>query len=183
MRLLEGVQASATYGTRGSPPENELAWAGQLPEYRYALFRTWEPEAHVSRQVNFIMLNPSTATSEVDDPTVRKCQTLARLWGAGGVAVTNIFALRSTDPKALYQHPRPVGVWNDPAIQVIAQTSMMAVAAWGTHGRLHGRGEAVRAMLAAMDVPLYHLGLTKEGHPKHPLYLKNSTPPRPWGHS
>lgn len=140
--------------------------------YRYALTRRWNQSWPVAV---FVMLNPSTANAFVEDPTVRRCLSFARSWGAGGLVVLNAFALRSTDPKALYSHADPVGPAND---DVIAETLTGAepvgpvVVAWGQHGALRGRGEQVLKLLRAYGVKPLCLGLTKAGQPRHPLYVR-----------
>lgn len=148
--------------------------------YRYELTRTWGRVPPVKgvgaitkpdQRVAFVMLNPSTATAEVLDPTVRRCVGYAARWGYGGLVVVNIFALRSTDPQALYDHPDPVGPDNDRVIARAVGECELAIAAWGTHGELHGRGQAVVELLAPVR-PLQALKVTKEGHPNHPLYLR-----------
>mgnify|MGYP000880158315 CR=1 FL=1 len=79
-------------------------------EFRYTLTRRWDDRL----LVNFLMLNPSTADENIEDPTIRRCMGFARDWGYGGLMVTNIFAYRSTDPKALYKVPDPTGPANNP---------------------------------------------------------------------
>jgi hypothetical protein len=49
------------------------------------------------------------------------------------------------------------------------------VAAWGVHGALHGRGDQVMTALRQANVRLMALGRTKDGHPRHPLYLAGAT--------
>jgi len=54
------------------------------------------------------------------------------------------------------------------------------IAGWGTHGTHLNRGPAVEALLRTTGNPLHHLGLTKDGHPKHPLYIAYRQNPMPW---
>lgn len=144
--------------------------------YRYALTRTWAPAAGA---VCFVMLNPSTADASEDDPTIRRCIGFARAWGFGRLEVVNLFAWRATDPAALRGVADPVGPENDGHIMRAARGAKLVIAAWGAHGALLERGEEVRAMLARRFV-VHHLGLTKEGHPRHPLYLRADLQPEAW---
>ncbi|MEM8555573.1 MAG: DUF1643 domain-containing protein [Pseudomonadota bacterium] len=145
--------------------------------YRYALTRVWD--ARGSR-VTFVMLNPSTATEVQNDPTVERCERRARTLGFGAFQVTNIFAWRSTDPKGLYRTEDPTGPENDDAITEAAAWADKVICAWGTHGALHGRGPHVARLIRATGVTPLHLGLTKAGHPKHPLYLPYTQQPEIW---
>ncbi len=147
--------------------------------YRYTLERVWAE--HPKRFCNFVMLNPSTADALVLDPTVTRCVGYAHDWGYDGLIVTNIFALRSTDPKKLRAMDDPVGPDNDAAILAAAYRSELVIAAWGTHGKLNGRGRTVAEHLRrVMQSDLKCLGTTKHGHPKHPLYLRRDTQPGPF---
>lgn len=144
--------------------------------YRYRLWRTWDA---AKPPLVFCMLNPSTADAEADDPTVSRCKERARRMGAGGLVVVNLFALRSTDPKALYQHADPVGPDNDSAILDAASQGDL-VCAWGNHGKLYGRAAKVLALLRAAGLPALALRVSKEGHPSHPLYLPYELQPQPF---
>lgn len=168
MRLQPGVRGSAILSEE------------EVPVYRYALSRDWDVSLALAV---WIMLNPSTAAADVDDRTVAGCQAFARLWGLGGIRVVNLFALRSTDPKNLYRHKDPVGPRNDQVISSVVSNprAQIVMAAWGVHGAFMDRGKAVRATLQAHGVPLHVLGLSKAGHPIHPLYVARSTPPFVWG--
>ncbi len=115
------------------------------------------------------MLNPSTADAERSDPTVTRCVHYAQAWGFGALIVTNLFAHRSTDPRALKVVDDPVGPDNDAWILRAAQSVHRVVVAWGVHGTLLDRDTHVLALLA--DCPLYRLGQSRAGHPRHPLYL------------
>lgn len=142
-------------------------------KYRYELTRVWDSSKPL---VAFIGLNPSTADDKIDDPTIRRCIGFAKTWGFGGLIMGNIHALRSTDPKALYHSEDPTGIMNDAYLMSIKSRALITVAAWGVHGELQGRGEKVKKLLEYC----YVLGLTKDGHPKHPLYLKKDLKPIAW---
>ncbi|MFT5744112.1 MAG: hypothetical protein ACI86S_002191 [Paracoccaceae bacterium] len=145
--------------------------------YRYSLDRVWDP---AGRKVLFVMLNPSTATEVQNDPTVERCERRARALGFGGFCVTNIFAWRDTDPRKMRAAADPVGPANDDTIREWAAWADQVIAAWGAHGEHLGRGLAVKTLLRATGQPLFHLGLTKAGHPKHPLYIAYTQQPVPW---
>lgn len=132
------------------------------------------------RTVVFIGLNPSTADERTDDPTIRRCVGYAKRWGYDRLVMLNLFGLRSTDPRLLYDYHNPVGPDNDDWIVVECASAALVVCAWGTHGELNGRGADVAECLRGINVPLHTLRLTKDGHPGHPLYLPSNLDPVPW---
>ena len=141
--------------------------------YRYLLFRSWT--RHLPH-VCSCMLNPSTAGSTADDPTIRRCIAFAKSWGCGSLSVINLFAFRATSPKELKLAADPVGLWNFCFIYLVSQQASMTVAAWGTHGtQLHQDLQ----VLPLLKNPMC-LGRTKSGHPKHPLYVSGDTLPSPF---
>ncbi|MBW0158516.1 DUF1643 domain-containing protein [Sedimentimonas flavescens] len=150
-------------------------------KYRYLLTRIWQEGAP---KALFIMLNPSTATEVQNDPTVERCERRARALGFGGFRVTNIFAYRATDPKVMRAQPDPVGPGNDAAIRESLDWASGAgdrvICAWGSHGAHLERGAAVERLLRVSGRDLHHLGLTKSGAPKHPLYIGYDRQPEPW---
>jgi hypothetical protein len=145
--------------------------------YRYLLTRIWDAEGP---RALFVLLNPSTATEQQNDPTVERCERRARALGAGAFRVTNIFAFRATDPQVMRAAPDPVGPGNDAAIAESALWADRILCAWGTHGAHRGRGRAVEALLRATGRPLWHLGLTQDGMPRHPLYVGYAQAPVLW---
>ena len=88
--------------------------------YRYALSRGLDAGLGVCL---FVMLNPSTADAERDDPTVRRCRILAAQFGFTTLWVANLFALRSMDPRLLRTHADPVGPDNEGWITGLADRS------------------------------------------------------------
>jgi len=161
--------------TKGDAPSTAIY--SPCEAYRYALTRVWDTEG---RRVLFVMLNPSTATEVQNDPTVERCERRARALGFGAFRVCNIFAFRATDPRVMRAQDDPVGPANDAAIAEGALWADSVVCAWGTHGAHLGRGSAVEALLRATGRPLLHLGLSKAGHPKHPLYIAYECQPQGW---
>lgn len=144
--------------------------------YRYALTREWAP----GRRLLLVMLNPSTATEQANDPTVERCERRARGLGFGGFRVVNLFAWRATDPRALRVASDPVGPCNDAVLRDSTIWSDAILCGWGGHGALMGRDAVVTAALRRQSRPLWHLGLTRHGQPKHPLYIGYDVQPALW---
>lgn len=161
--------------TKGDAPSTAIY--SDCERYRYSLTRVWDA---AGRRVMFVMLNPSTATEVQNDPTVERCERRARHLGYGAFRVTNIFAYRATDPRDMRAAADPVGPENDAAIAEGADWADDIIAAWGVHGEHRLRGAEIGDMLRQQATPLFHLGLSKAGHPKHPLYLPYAQPPARW---
>jgi hypothetical protein len=143
--------------------------------YRYLLTRTW---GYGSGMVQVIGLNCSTATATEDDPTVRRCIGFGKRWGFAGLLMTNLFGWRSPHPEAMKAAEDPVGPATDSYLRWAAAYADLIVAAWGVHGSYRGRDQEVLRLLSEQQI--HHLGLTREGHPRHPLYLAGSTQPQIW---
>lgn len=156
--------------------------------YRYYLTRRWGPKAGY---VVWVMLNPSTADGLVDDPTIRRCIGFTKGWGYDALAVVNLYALRSTDPKALLTHPSPVGHENHQHVKRWLNGADLAVAAWGAFTvpkhveRSDWQGRLARPSIESYcrdyGTPLRCLGTTKSGDPRHPLYVRGDVALQPYG--
>ena len=145
--------------------------------YRYMLTRRWGEGAVVC----WIMLNPSVADAVVSDPTLARCVAFSKAWGAGGLVLVNLFALRATDPRELRVVADPVGPENDRWIrEALALATPFAVVAWGSHGRFMARDLEVLAIIREMGRMPYCLGKTRGGRPRHPLYLRRDTKLEPY---
>lgn len=144
-------------------------------KYRYTLWRIWEP---TFPRLNWLMLNPSTADENVEDPTIAKCIRFAKLWKYGSVHITNIFSYRATDPEDMKKVDDPVGPNNDWYVWSNANQADLVICAWGNHGVHMGRSEHVRAMLK--DVKTHCLKINQTGEPQHPLYLPFKQLPIPY---
>ena len=141
--------------------------------YRYELRKIWQPK---NGWVCWIMLNPSTADANIEDPTIRRCMGFAEKWGYGGITVGNIFAYRATNPKDMFAADDPYGPENNSYLKSLSLEAELTICAWGNHGMYLNRASRVVEMLTNP----YHLGLTMLGQPKHPLYLKGDLKIQPF---
>ena len=62
--------------------------------YRWTLRRRWGD----GDDVVWVMLNPSTADANKDDPTLRRIIQFSDGWGYGGLLVVNLLPFRSSNP-------------------------------------------------------------------------------------
>lgn len=148
-------------------------------KHRYWLERQID-NAPLKSDCVFIMLNPSTATAELDDPTIRRCKGFAQRFSCNRLIVVNVFAFRATRPADLYKAKDPVGPENDAYIQKAIALPGIKVCAWGANP-VFGRDETIARFAARRsDVSLLCLGKTKNGAPKHPLYLPADAPLEVW---
>jgi hypothetical protein len=145
--------------------------------YRYRLTRIWGSSG---THATWIMLNPSTADALASDATIRRCIGFTKAWGLDGLIVVNLFALRATRPRRLQRVADPVGPDNDRWISGAIQPWSVVVAAWGAHKIATGRAEAVLRIVAGRASGVGCLGTTRDGHPRHPLYVPASTRLQPF---
>lgn len=145
-------------------------------KYRYWLERVWDTE---KPKVMFLMLNPSTADSNEDDPTIRRCIGFAKSWGYGSLCVGNIFAYRSTNPKALLTIEDPIGIETSNYLKKMAESSSMIVCAWGNSPIINNLLKKFPAWQPLSGLTeLHYIELSNDGTPKHPLYLKGDLLPQ-----
>lgn len=166
---------------RPSPPDNikRSAAIGKGGIYRWTLNRYWPVSPRNDKgKVVWVMLNPSTADDRQDDPTIRRCIAFSQRWGYSALQVVNLFALRATAPAALKSATiDPVGAGNNSVIHHAMSDARLVIAAWGVHGTFRGRAKEFTDWCAREGHQLHCLGLTKEGHPRHPLYVKGDALP------
>lgn len=148
--------------------------------YRYRLQRGDGP-----RRLGFVMLNPSTADADVDDPTIRRCRSFALREGYHGIDVVNLYGLRATDPKQLLDEGVDVfGPDNAQHVAEFAHThrGSWVVCAWGALTDPLHRVAAlgVATLLCKHGAQLVCLGTTKDGAPRHPLYVRGDAAIADW---
>lgn len=186
--MIYSMDDLAHYAVRRSEKLNgewrEAVFSNDM-RYRYLLniAFTQDPKSWV----NFVMLNPSTADENKNDPTVARCIKRAKLWGYEGLIVTNCYAVRSPDPGMI--DPAANAEDDNPEwIRRAAMHSNMVIAAWGASGPSTGKTIArttLRGVITHRSVMqerirfggVCHLGLSHGGEPRHPLYVPYSQQP------
>jgi hypothetical protein len=153
----------------------------ECKNYRYHLWRIWDRDLPC---MVWVMLNPSTADAEEDDPTIRRCISFARDNGYGGISVKNLFALRATDPAELLTHSDPVGPQNLDWLcnlrgVAVATQVVVGFGCFATQRRLLPRAMSSITTVCAYGSPEC-FGTTKKGWPRHPLYLKADSKLTKW---
>jgi hypothetical protein len=141
----------------------------ECQKYRYRLERTWDESLST---LYVVMLNPSTADAEIDDPTIRKCIGFAKTNLFGSIVVFNLFAWRATVPTELIKTQCDVvGPENNVYISQIPEDASV-LCAWGSfavHPKLNYRVAIVKHLLKGRQL----LCVKKsENRPWHPLYVK-----------
>lgn len=152
----------------------KLAEISLCGNYRYSLERIWDA---YQGTIKWILLNPSTADAYQDDATIRRLISFTKTFGFNGMYVYNLFAYRSKNPKELLKVKNPIGDKNNSKFRYLNKNGnhcdSIIIIAWGNHGKIFNRDKKVLQMLK--DQKLYCLGITKQGQPKHPLYLSKNT--------
>lgn len=148
--------------------------------YRYELTR----ELGGDRPLVICGLNPSIATADKNDPTIRKEIGFARLWGCGRLVKVNAYAFIATDPKDMKRAWKTgvdiVGPENDyyirNAIDLARACRGIFLAAWGRNIRPERQLELAR--IVGPDALC--LGANQDGSPVHPLYIPYERQLVPW---
>lgn len=163
---LDGMVCSATFS--------------DCEAYRYDLLWAWSDEPPLT----MMALNPSTATHETLDNTIKGMIKRARVWRKGGFRMLNLFGLRATKPSDMKAHAEPIGPDNDAVIegflQDLATTENSLLCGWGGHGKHRGRDAEIVAKARESGVTLQCLRVISDGSPEHPLYIPHALLPKPW---
>ena len=142
--------------------------------YRFTLRRRWHHAE--TPPLIWVMLNPSTADEDTDDPTIRRVMAFSKAHGASNLIVINLYPCRATNPKDIV----PFGLDTNRVVthEVVWEANDVVVA-WGANKHT--------ALVADAFLETFHqinqdgkgrrllcLGKTKHGAPRHPLYVPNS---------
>lgn len=130
--------------------------------YRYSLYRKWAETELMP--IMWVMLNPSTADGLADDPTIRRCVAFSKRWGFGAMFVGNLYAFRATNPANLPTGSEAIGPDNERHLYNMGTQSAKVICAWGAHVQHFPHIRQV-----GCPGGYWHLGLTANRQPKHPL--------------
>lgn len=159
----------------------KAATISECGKYRYTLSRMLRSSGPLYA---FFGINPSTADAIVPDATVRKWTGFVTAWGGRGYIVGNAFAYRATKVRELAGVEDPVGEWNNFHLNELIRQADILVPCYGRTSKvpkdLRGEFERLRVRLRESGKPVKIFGLTKCGHPMHPLMLAYSTQLQDW---
>jgi len=153
----------------------------------------WRLERKINQsdtELVFIGLNPSIASSKVDDNTIVRLHHLSDYWGYGKLIVVNLFAQVSSKASTLKDFDNPIGNRNN--FYLLRELSFWSknlkidlCVGWGANGSFMNRDSYVLKKMKSFYTSRFHniqkanppfmLGLNKDGSPKHPLYLPSDT--------
>lgn len=162
--LPTGVTAAAIYGG-----ENDCR--------RYWLEWTWNPR---KPKLSVGMMNPSCAGHFCGDRTVAWVYRWAEDRGFGSLIVVNGSSYRAADQSRLTEAGDDPE--NDRYILRAGSAGAMMVLGYGQPKVRSARdnGPRMARLLHEAGVDLHVWALSKDGTPKHPLYLPASTQAQPW---
>lgn len=143
------------------------AFFSDCGKYRYQLYRIWDEALPLAMCVG---LNPSTANSDDNDPTIERLIALLKGNGYGGFHMMNLYGLISSNPEDLRKHSNPVGE-NYKWVYPIRDLCDSVIFCWGNFKQAQHFGKK----LIAKYPEALCFGVNANGSPKHPLYLRANT--------
>jgi hypothetical protein len=143
--------------------------------YRWWLRRVLNNDNN--RVVCFLLLNPSVADAERDDPTCRRCMDFTLAWGCSILSIRNIFPFRTPSPRELKRAGYPTGGRRADLELMAALDSDILVAGWGRHAPKVRVWDVEKIFKGK---PVYCLGKNGDGSPVHPLYQPKDLKPQPF---
>lgn len=142
---------------------NSGAEFSKCGKYRYKLWRIWDESLPKAMCIG---LNPSTANATRPDPTIINLVKMLKKIGYGGFYMMNLFAIISSKPEILLNHPDPMGE-NESKLKEVAALCDDVIFCWGNFKQAEQRIKEV--------LPNYPnakcFGVTKSGNPFHPLAM------------
>src|SRR5262249_47056929 len=156
---------------------------GANNEYRSWLLRKWSTSRYaLEPYLLWVGMNPSTADANVNDPTISRIIRFTHGFFRNACVICNVMDYRATHPADLCRDG--VVPCSDKNLGEIVRSAMNAdrtILCYGVVPRsLQKYPDAVVAALRKQGIPLWCLGKTTTGHPRHPLYLRSDTSVEPF---
>ncbi len=142
--------------------------------YRFRLSRVW---SDFWPRCAWLMLNPSTADAEKDDPTIRRLIAWAEAWGYGGIDVVNVYPFRTSKPAELWRwlaltnrdaSAAQAMVDNLEHVRVVAADCALRLVGFGSEAG-ERQPHATRTALDVFRDGAFCLGSNSKGWPLHPM--------------
>lgn len=156
--------------------ENILMTPSQRTETRYSLIKEGE------KMLIVVGFNPSTADDKKIDPTMRFVLGIAEFNGYSGLAMVNLYPLRSTNPDELpFSVDEEIATENLSHINSILEKYPYAdiLLAYGNLVNKRSYTKEIASNLIDLfkskSRNIYCLAKLKSGNPKHPLRTPYST--------
>ncbi len=142
------------------------------------------------KSIVFIGLNPSKANSFHNDRTLIRIINFCSRWNYKNIYIINLFGLISKSPTQLSKSKDPIGGNNNLITLITLQFWQKNIncdlwLGWGDNGQLNGRDREVIQIIKNLSTfklnenncskRILSLGLTKNGNPRHPLYIPNKS--------
>lgn len=143
----------------------------EAKEHRLKLSCTWDSG---KEKCLYIMFNPSTADLRMCDMTLNRCISFAKSGGFGGYDVVNLYSYRTLAPKELRKAAIPSLPENTEIVKQAMNETEKIIIAWGSNAA-YKEYKWVLEYAEQIGKPLYCFGKTKNGSPKHPLFLSRDT--------
>jgi hypothetical protein len=149
--------------------------------------RRWWSQEPIS-WVGWLMLNPSTAAENHNDPTALRVTHFTKSWGYGGWIGINLYPLIASDPRIMWRwshwdkngpdwYARDALQENLTEIDRVSRIISLRVVAFGMQPVKRDGGWLEQCLeafgqpssLSDVDERFYCLGTNKDGQPLHPL--------------
>lgn len=163
--------------------DGKAEFYGDRNQYRLWLSRNWSMRRFTDGRTPYALwigMNPSVASGEIDDPTIRREMAFTKAMMIDTYVKVNVMDYRATAPEQLlYPDTVPRSDKNLDCIVGMAERARVIIAAWGALPKPLRRyaDDVLRALTGR---PLYCMGRTKDGSPRHPLYLPSVARPEVW---
>lgn len=162
-------------------PEGMTGDAAISPDgrYRASLWRRWRPG---TKYALWVGANPSTADGYLNDPTVVREVGFSQRMGMDWYCKVNVADYRATDSKMLLRAgTAPRSPTNLDVVAATARNARCIVLAFGVLPLFIRKFALETLEVLRRDGAVLHcLGVTADGSPRHPLYVRSDTPLVEW---